>query len=71
MRDEEEETSLEGEEKTQRTMTPTTTPTTTKTTITTQQSNSAWDREGLTMMAAIGSWQLATLTTIDSNGDRP
>ena len=43
----------------------------TKTTTTTQQSNNAREREGLTMTAAISSWRLATLTTIDGNGDRP
>ena len=55
----------EGEEMTRRTTT-----TMTKTTITTQQSNNAREREGLTMTAAIGSWQLATLRTIDGNRDR-
>ena len=29
------------------------------------------EREGLTITAAIGSWWLATLTTIDGDGDRP
>ncbi len=58
----------EGGEMTRRTPA---TMTTTKTTTTTQQSNSAREREGLTMKAAIGSWQLVTLTTIDGNGDRP
>ncbi len=28
-------------------------------------------KEGLTMTAAISSWRLATLTTIDGGGDRP
>jgi hypothetical protein len=63
----------EGEETTQQTTTTkTTTASKTKTTTTTQQSNSgAREREGLTMTAAIGSWPLATLTTIDGDGDRP
>ncbi len=46
-------------------------PPKTKTTTTTQQSNSAWEKEGLTMTVAIGGWRLATLTTIDGNRDRP
>ena len=40
---------------------------TTKTTTTTQQSNSAREREGLTMMAAIGSWRSGTSTMTDNN----
>ena len=34
-------------------------------------SNSAREREGPTMTAAISSWGLAMLTMIDGSGDRP
>ena len=61
----------EGEEEETTRRVSTTMTTMTKTTTATQQSNSAQEREGLTMTAAIGILRFATLMMIDGNGDRP